>query len=45
MPDADTIDLVSPSQGVGEAVETIADNAIGPFDDRCCEGLRELISP
>src|ERR1700733_10933240 len=43
VPDVDPLDLALPAQGVGEAVEAVADNAIDPLDARCGQGLDELV--
>jgi hypothetical protein len=37
-------DLSLPADRIGQAVQTVADNAIYPFDTGCSEGFRELIS-
>ena len=44
VPDMDPLDFALSSQGVGKAVEAIADNAIDPFDACYGEGLHKLIS-
>ena len=44
VPDVDPLDFALSPQGVGEAIETIADNAVNPLDARGRKGLRELIS-
>ena len=44
VPDVDPLDFALSPQGVGEAIETIADNAVNPLDARGNKGLRELIS-
>ena len=44
VPDMDPIDLSLSAQGIGEAVEAIADNAVDPPHPRRYEDLRELIS-
>jgi hypothetical protein len=43
VPDMDPIDLSLSAQGIGEAVEAIADNAEDPPHPRRYEDLRELI--
>jgi hypothetical protein len=37
-------DLSLPADRIGQAVQTVADNAIYPFDTGCSERFRELIS-
>jgi hypothetical protein len=44
VPDMDPIDLSLSAQGIGKAVEAIADNAVDPPHPRRYEDLRELIS-
>jgi hypothetical protein len=44
VPDMDPIDLSLSAQGIDEAVEAIADNAIDPFDACYGGGLHKLIS-
>ena len=43
VPDMDPLDLALPADGVGQAVQAVADNAVDPLDARRGEGLGELV--
>ena len=44
VPDMDPLDLALPADGVGQAVQAVADDAVDPLDPRSGEGFRELVS-
>src|SRR6516162_3424956 len=44
VPDMHPFDLVLAANGIGDAVEAVADNAVDALDARCSQDLRELIS-
>ena len=44
VPDMHPLDLALAANGIGDAVEAVADNAVNTLDARCCEDFRKLIS-
>src|SRR5262249_37960882 len=42
--DVEPLDLALAANGIGDAVEAVADNAVNALDPRCSKDFRELIS-
>ena len=43
VPDMEPLDLALPANGVGQAVQAVADNTVDALDARRCERFRELV--